>query len=124
MSTPPNIRGERRGLTSVGWAMSAGILLADTKFEFGIEPASGELYLIDEALTPDSSRFLPADVYRVGENPPSYDKQILRDWLESTDWNKEPPAPDLPPDLVRRITERYLEVCELITGHAPVGVTA
>jgi phosphoribosylaminoimidazole-succinocarboxamide synthase len=91
-----------------------GILLADTKFEFGL--CDGKLVLIDEALTPDSSRFWPRSSYRVGENPPSYDKQVLRDYLETLDWNKQPPGPDLPATLVRQVSERYLEICEKITG--------
>ncbi len=99
-----------------------GVLLADTKFEFGT--SDGKLLLIDEALTPDSSRFWPKESYRVGENPPSYDKQILRDWLETLDWNKEPPAPDLPPAIVERLSRRYLEICEKITGRALDGVFA
>lgn len=99
-----------------------GILLADTKFEFGL--CGGELYLIDEALTPDSSRFWPADEYTTGRNQPSYDKQILRDWLETLTWDKNPPAPELPDDIVARVSERYLQVCERITGRTPVGVTA
>ncbi len=99
-----------------------GILLADTKFEFGLQ--DGELLLIDEALTPDSSRFWPADQYATGKNQPSYDKQILRDWLETLDWDKEPPAPDLPADLVQRMTDRYLEICEKITGKSTAEVTA
>ena len=99
-----------------------GILLADTKFEFGLR--GGELLLIDEALTPDSSRFWPADQHRVGASPPSLDKQILRDWLETLDWNKEPPAPALPDELVERISRRYLEVCRTITGRDPEGVQA
>jgi len=99
-----------------------GILLADTKFEFG--ELDGELLLIDEALTQDSSRFWPADRYVVGEDQPSYDKQILRDWLETLDWNKEPPAPDLPAELVEKVAARYLEICEKITGRATLEVTA
>ena len=94
-----------------------GMLLADTKFEFGL--LDGEVVLIDEALTPDSSRFWPADRYEIGKNQPSLDKQILRDWLETLDWDKNPPAPELPADLVERISRRYLEICERITGHAP-----
>jgi len=93
-----------------------GILLADTKFEFGL--CDGKLVLIDEALTPDSSRFWPKSSYRVGENPPSYDKQVLRDYLETLDWNKQPPGPELPAALVRQVSERYLEICEKITGRA------
>lgn len=98
------------------------ILLADTKFEFGLR--DGKLLLIDEALTPDSSRFWPAEDYRVGISPPSYDKQILRDHLETLDWNKEAPAPDLDPGVLTRVGERYLEVCRLITGSNPEGVNA
>lgn len=97
-----------------------GILLADTKFEFGL--ADGELLLIDEALTPDSSRFWPAKHWRAGQNPPSLDKQGLRDWLERQPWNKEPPAPALPREVVADIERRYLEICELITGRRPLGV--
>src|SRR5262245_53483863 len=99
-----------------------GILLADTKFEFGLR--DGKLLLIDEALTPDSSRFWPAQSYRVGENPPSYDKQVLRDHLETLDWNKQPPGPDLPAPIVSRVAERYLEICEKITGRSIAEVTA
>jgi phosphoribosylaminoimidazole-succinocarboxamide synthase len=107
----------------------AGILLADTKFEFGVlaEPKSqsgDKLILIDEALTPDSSRFWPKEAWKPGANPPSLDKQILRDWLETLDWNKEPPPPKLDPRIVERVSERYLEICERITGKMPVGVTA
>ena len=99
-----------------------GILLADTKFEFGLR--AGKLLLIDEALTPDSSRFWPAQGYRAGENPPSYDKQILRDYLETLDWKKEPPGPELPAAIVNRVSERYLEICERITGRSIAEVTA
>lgn len=99
-----------------------GILLADTKFEFGMR--DGRLVLIDEALTQDSSRFWPADLYETGRNQPSYDKQILRDWLETLDWDKNYPAPDVPDEIVQRVAERYLEVCERITGATPVGVEA
>ena len=96
-----------------------GILLADTKFEFG--HLDGKLILIDEALTPDSSRFWPAEGWRPGANPPSYDKQILRDHLETLDWPKTYPPPDLDPRVLARVGERYLEVCEKITGALPVG---
>jgi phosphoribosylaminoimidazole-succinocarboxamide synthase len=99
-----------------------GILLADTKFEFGLR--NGKLLLIDEALTPDSSRFWPASSYRVGENPPSYDKQVLRDYLETLDWKKEPPGPELPASIVSKVSERYLEICEKITGRSLAGVRA
>jgi phosphoribosylaminoimidazole-succinocarboxamide synthase len=99
-----------------------GILLADTKFEFGLRGA--QLILIDEALTPDSSRFWPAQGYRVGENPPSYDKQVLRDYLETLAWNKQAPGPELPEAIVRKVSERYLEICEKITGRSVAEVTA
>jgi len=108
-----------RGTEELG---ELGILLADTKFEFGLK--DGKLVLIDEALTPDSSRFWPADEYRIGQNPPSYDKQILRDYLETLDWNKEPPGPELPDEILERVVNRYLEVCEKITGNAPAEVSA
>lgn len=99
-----------------------GILLADTKFEFGT--SDGKLLLVDEALTPDSSRFWPAETWQPGSSPPSYDKQILRDWLETTDWNKQPPGPDLPLAIVERVAARYLEVCAKVTGGLPQGVSA
>lgn len=89
-------------------AREAGILIADTKFEFGLTP-QGELRLIDEVLTPDSSRFWPADTYRPGVSPPSYDKQYVRDFLETLDWNKQPPAPRLPDVVIARTAEKYLE---------------
>jgi len=97
-----------------------GILLADTKFEFGL--LDGKVILIDEALTPDSSRFWPADRWKPGSNPPSYDKQILRDWLEQQPWNKEPPPPKIAPEILARTAERYLEICRMITGRLPEGV--
>lgn len=99
-----------------------GILLADTKFEFGV--LDGKVILIDEALTPDSSRFWPASTWKPGTNPPSFDKQILRDWLETLDWNKEPPPPRLDPKIVAQVSDRYLEICEKITGRMPIGVHA
>ena len=98
------------------------ILLADTKFEFGLR--DGKVLLIDEALTPDSSRFWPRAEYAVGRNQPSYDKQILRDWLETLDWNKEPPGPELDPGVVARLVQRYDEICTLITGGSLEGATA
>lgn len=88
------------------YAITKGIIIADTKFEFGLDDVGG-LYLIDEALTPDSSRFWPADQYAPGKNPPSYDKQFVRDWLENQDWNKKAPAPVLPLDILARTTEKY-----------------
>lgn len=95
-------------------AESRGILLADTKFEFGLR--GGELLWIDEALTPDSSRFWPRDGYAPGRAQPSYDKQYVRDFLESLDWDKRPPAPSLPTDVVARTREKYIEALERLTG--------
>ena len=97
------------------YAATRGIIIADTKFEFGLD-ANGALYLIDEALTPDSSRFWPADQYRPGSNPPSFDKQYVRDWLESTGWNKKPPAPELPAEVAARTGEKYREALQRLTG--------
>jgi phosphoribosylaminoimidazole-succinocarboxamide synthase len=90
------------------FAASKGIIIADTKFEFGTD-AAGKLHLIDEALTPDSSRFWPADQYRVGSNPPSYDKQFVRDWLENCGWNKQPPAPHVPQEVLQQTADKYQE---------------
>ena len=98
-----------------------GIILADTKFEFGIR--DGSVMLIDEMLTPDSSRFWPSEDYRTGISPPSYDKQILRDYLETLDWDKNYPAPDLDPAVLARVGERYIEVCEKIVN-STTGVTS
>ena len=89
-------------------ALSRGIIIADTKFEFGVDN-DGELYLIDEVLTPDSSRFWPVDEYRPGTSPPSFDKQYVRDYLEGIGWNKQPPAPTLPDDIIARTAEKYRE---------------
>ncbi|GAB4124219.1 MAG: phosphoribosylaminoimidazolesuccinocarboxamide synthase [Sideroxydans sp.] len=97
------------------YALTRGIIIADTKFEFGTD-AAGKLYLIDEALTPDSSRFWPADQYRVGSNPPSFDKQFVRDWLESSGWNKQPPAPPIPADVLQKTADKYREAQRLLTG--------
>jgi phosphoribosylaminoimidazole-succinocarboxamide synthase len=97
-------------------AEKKGIIIADTKFEFGIDEKSGELVLIDEALTPDSSRFWPMDEYRPGGPQKSFDKQFVRDYLESLDWDKKPPAPSLPPDVVRRTSEKYKEALERLTA--------
>jgi phosphoribosylaminoimidazole-succinocarboxamide synthase len=96
------------------YARTRGIIIADTKFEFGV--LDDRIIWIDEALTPDSSRFWPADQYSVGQNPPSYDKQFVRDWLESTGWDKTPPAPELPPDVVTRTREKYIEAFRELTG--------
>jgi phosphoribosylaminoimidazole-succinocarboxamide synthase len=95
------------------FAASKGIIIADTKFEFGTDRA-GKLHLIDEVLTPDSSRFWPADEYRVGMSPPSFDKQIVRDWLETQPWNKKAPGPELPEHILAKTSEKYLEVQQLL----------
>jgi phosphoribosylaminoimidazole-succinocarboxamide synthase len=97
-------------------AESKGILIADTKFEFGLDPQSKELYLIDEVMTPDSSRFWPKDRYRPGQDQPSFDKQFVREYLERLDWDKTPPGPELPPDVVAGTRARYLEAYRLLTG--------
>ena len=99
-----------------------GILLADTKFEFG--ELDGRLILIDEALMPDSSRFWPKDDWKPGTNPPSYDKQVLRDWLEAQPWNKNPPPPALPKEVVAQVAQRYLDICQTITGRSPANEAA
>ena len=96
------------------YAATRGIIIADTKFEFG--HAGGEIILVDEVLTPDSSRFWPASEYVAGMSPPSFDKQYVRDYLETLTWDKQPPAPPLPPEVVRRTTEKYLEAYRLLTG--------
>jgi phosphoribosylaminoimidazole-succinocarboxamide synthase len=93
-----------------------GIILADTKFEFGV--CDGELLLIDEVLTPDSSRFWPAAEVRPGHNPPSFDKQYLRDYLDNLTWNKQPPPPELPAEIITQTRQRYLEAHRLLTGRA------
>jgi phosphoribosylaminoimidazole-succinocarboxamide synthase len=97
------------------YAAQKGIIIADTKFEFGLGP-SGEPVLIDEVLTADSSRFWPKDSYKVGISPPSYDKQYVRDYLETLEWNKEPPAPKLPEDVISRTSEKYREALQKLTG--------
>jgi phosphoribosylaminoimidazole-succinocarboxamide synthase len=95
-------------------ALKRGIIIADTKFEFGLD-AAGKLVLIDEALTPDSSRFWPVDTYRVGTSPPSFDKQFVRDYLETLDWNKTAPGPKLPPDIIQHTSEKYAEALTRLT---------
>jgi phosphoribosylaminoimidazole-succinocarboxamide synthase len=97
------------------YARERGIIIADTKFEFGTDDV-GRLVLIDEALTADSSRFWPADQYRPGSSPPSYDKQYVRDYLETLDWNKKPPAPRLPPEVLAKTSEKYREALYRLTG--------
>ena len=96
------------------YARQRGIIIADTKFEFGL--FDGKLILIDEVLTPDSSRFWPADQYAPGKGQPSFDKQFVRDYLETLDWDKTPPGPVLPPDVVARTSAKYLEAYEKLTG--------
>ena len=98
-------------------ARARGIIIADTKFEFGLDE-HGTLTLIDEALTPDSSRFWPADAYRAGASPPSFDKQFVRDYLETLDWNKRAPGPKLPPEIIARTSEKYHEALRRLTGAA------
>ena len=97
------------------YAASRGIIICDTKFEFGIDE-HGVLTLMDEALTPDSSRFWPADSYVAGSNPPSFDKQFVRDWLEASGWNKTPPAPAVPLDVREKTAAKYREALERLTG--------
>lgn len=97
------------------YAATKGIIIADTKFEFGLDGA-GKVYLIDEALTPDSSRFWPSDQYRVGSNPPSFDKQFVRDWLESSGWNKRDPAPRIPQDILQKTAAKYREALVQLTS--------
>lgn len=99
---------------AAAFALTRGIIIADTKFEFGLDE-NGVLHVMDEVLTPDSSRFWPADSYKVGSNPPSYDKQYVRDWLESTGWNKTPPAPALPEDVAQRTSAKYMEAFAKLT---------
>ena len=96
-------------------AAERGILLADTKFEFGTD-ADGHLYVMDEMLTPDSSRYWPADEYRVGSSPPSYDKQIVRDYLETLGWDKSPPGPVLPAEVIERTRARYADALQKLAG--------
>jgi phosphoribosylaminoimidazole-succinocarboxamide synthase len=98
------------------YALTKGIIIADTKFEFG--ELDGEIILIDEVLTPDSSRFWPADSYKVGSSPMSYDKQFVRDYLETLDWDKTAPAPALPEEIIKKSQAKYLEAYELLTGSA------
>src|SRR5438067_3899001 len=118
-----DLAAELRDLTlslyeqAADYALSRGIIIADTKFEFGL--FDGRTIWIDEALTPDSSRFWPAGQYVVGRNPPSFDKQFVRDWLESTGWDKNPPAPELPPDVVAKTRDKYIAAYRQLTGGNP-----
>ncbi len=97
------------------YALQCGIIIADTKFEFGLDE-NNEIVLIDEALTPDSSRFWPKDTYQAGTSPKSYDKQYVRDYLETLDWNKKAPGPKLPQEIIDNTSAKYLEACEKLTG--------
>ncbi|HWS73078.1 MAG TPA: phosphoribosylaminoimidazolesuccinocarboxamide synthase [Thermoanaerobaculia bacterium] len=116
----PDLATQLRDLTlslyeqAADYARSQGIIIADTKFEFGL--LNGRVVWIDEALTPDSSRFWPADQYAVGKNPPSFDKQFVRDWLETTGWDKESAAPELPREVIEKTREKYLEAYRQLTG--------
>ncbi len=105
--------------TASAYALSRGILLADTKFEFGF--LGDKLILADEVLTPDSSRFWPADDYRPGGAQPSFDKQFVRDYLETLDWDKRPPAPELPDEIVRKTQEKYMEAFSRLTGRSLIS---
>ena len=98
------------------YALTCGIIIADTKFEFGLDE-NGHILLIDEVLTPDSSRFWSVENYQTGQSPPSFDKQFVRDYLETLDWDKQPPAPALPPEIVEATTARYLEAYKLLTNN-------
>jgi len=97
------------------YALTRGIIIADTKFEFGVDDA-GKMYVIDEVLTPDSSRFWPADQYKVGSNPPSFDKQIVRDWLAASGWDKQSAAPRIPQEVLQKTSEKYREAQQQLTG--------
>lgn len=96
-------------------AFKKGIMIADTKFEFGTD-SSGKLFIMDEVLTPDSSRFWSKDSYQVGRSPHSFDKQFIRDWLENQDWNKTPPPPKLPDNIIQKTSQKYLDIFEKLTG--------
>ena len=113
-----NLRAASMAIYTRGAAHAAarGIIIADTKFEFGRDEATGELLLIDECLTPDSSRFWPAEQYQPGISPPSYDKQFVRDYLETLAWDKTPPAPSLPPEIIARTSEKYQQAFREIAG--------
>ena len=97
------------------YALTKGIIIADSKFEFG-EDADGNILLVDEIFTPDSSRFWAADKYEAGHAQPSFDKQFVREYLETLDWDKTPPAPELPPDVAEATSQRYIKAYELLTG--------
>ena len=99
---------------AAAYALERGIIIADTKFEFGLD-ANGKLYLMDEVLTPDSSRFWPQDKWQPGTSPPSFDKQFVRDYLETLDWNKQAPGPKLPPEIIEATVKNYQEACRILT---------
>ena len=99
-------------------ALECGLILADTKFEWGFDAETGELLLVDEVLTPDSSRYWSIDTYRPGGPQPSFDKQFVRDWLETTGWDKASPPPPLPEDVVKKTRVKYVEAFEKLTGQA------
>ncbi len=117
-----DVMGQLRALSlqiyqrAADYARTRGIIIADTKFEFG--EVNGQVLLIDEVLTPDSSRFWPASQYAPGRNPPSFDKQFVRDWLEITGWDKQSPPPELPVDVIEQTRAKYLEAYELLTGES------
>jgi len=117
----PELAAQVRDMTlriykeAAGYALQRGIIIADTKFEFGVDE-HGTLHLIDEALTPDSSRFWPADTYAPGSSPDSFDKQFVRDWLETLDWDKTPPGPEVPPEIVERTAAKYREALRRLTA--------
>jgi phosphoribosylaminoimidazole-succinocarboxamide synthase len=100
---------------AAAFALQRGIIIADTKFEFGLDD-EGELYIIDEVLTPDSSRFWPQDQYKVGISPPSFDKQFVRDYLDTLNWDKTPPGPELPADVLQKTSEKYREALDILTS--------
>jgi phosphoribosylaminoimidazole-succinocarboxamide synthase len=100
---------------AAAYALERGIIIADTKFEFGLDD-EGRLYLIDEVLTPDSSRFWPSDQYAEGISPPSFDKQFVRDYLDTLDWDKTAPGPELPAEILRRTSEKYHEALSILTA--------
>jgi len=101
------------------YALERGIIIADTKFEFGLDK-DGKLYLMDEVLTPDSSRFWPLDRWQPGISPPSYDKQFVRDYLETLDWNKQAPGPKLPPEIISATVQKYVDVCRILSADKPL----
>ncbi len=116
----PDLAAQVRDMTlriykeAAEYALQRGIIIADTKFEFGVDE-HGTLHLIDEVLTPDSSRFWPADTYAPGKSPDSFDKQFVRDWLETLDWNKRAPGPELPPEIIERTAAKYREALQRLT---------